>query len=560
VPAEEADIMRIDRPIRNMLNVFVLLFLVVTGFLVYWQVGQADALVKSPYNISTCTADSIPQRGTIYDRNGTKLAYSVKNPDYPCGWQRVYTDPTLAPVLGFYDPTGYGVTGLEAAYNDVLSGTTEPPNTTISEGFSNLISRTAHSPTYGSDIYLTIDDRIQQEAYNEFNDSAHCWVGIEPGTQDGSIIVEDPQTGEILAMVSHPDFDPNKVIDHDPAPDGATAPDGTPLTVGQEYWENDIINNPLLPLIDRPLADAEVPGSSFKTLTLIAAFDSGQFTPQSTFTKDQATDYLVDGFDISTNNLNYYQNEPAASTFPMDIIHTYAYSDNVVFARVATTLGAQTWLDYASRFGISYGDHVTNIPFDLPVAHSWVYQPGVNFDEVELANVGYGQGTLQITPLVMSVMVSAVAADGAIYAPHLLLKTVPHGTSASSVAAAGRELVTQGMSPAAAQGVRLGMKAVVQYGSVGNSGPGISYIKTSPTMQGGKTGTAQVGVNQFPQTWYISLAPDDTTNPTGDPPKLVVIVQKEFDGEGACQAPVSDHILTDALPLVGYPLSASSGG
>ncbi len=560
--------MRIDRPIRNLLSMFIALFVIVSAALIYWQVADAQQLASSPYNPRQCTQDAIPQRGNIYDRNGVLLAYSVKDNTAPCGWRRHYTDPTLSPILGYYDPTGYGITGLEAVYNDVLSGYSTPTqHLSVGQGLINTLNSVAHEPTYGNSIYLSIDDRIQQAAYNAYNQSAQCGPGYEANSQKGSIIVEDPHTGEILAMVSHPDYNADTLVDHDPAPDGRTFPDGTSMSVGDEYWQQ-ITSDPNEPLIDRPVSDAVVPGSSFKTLTLTAALDSGQYTTQSTFTQAEATDYVVDGFDISTNNLQYYNNEPAASTFPMDIIHAFAYSDNVVFARVAVHLGRNTWLDYASRFGISYGAYtdengvqhngvITNVPFDLPVVHSWVFQPSVGFDNVAFANAGYGQATLQITPLVESVIVSAVAAGGAYYAPHLLLKTVPHGVAVSAVPNNAPQIVANVMSSTTAQGVAQAMRAVVTYGSVGNSGSRISDVKTSPILEGGKTGTGELDTG-YPMTWWISMAPDDTTNPVTNPAKLVIIVQKENDGEGACQAPVAHVIYNQALPLVGFPLPSGS--
>ncbi len=326
------------------------------------------------------------------------------------------------------------------------------------------------------------------------------------------------------------------------------------MTVGQEYW-NQLLHDPLKPLIDRPIADIPVPGSSFKTYTLVAALDSGQFQLSTGFTKDEATDYLVDGYDINTNNLQYYQGEPAARTFPMDLAHNYAYSNNVVFARVATTLGTDTWLSYANRFGISYGSHIANIDFDLPVTNSWVYRPSAPFDEVALANAGYGQATLQISPLVEDVIVSTVAADGIYNTPHLKLKAVPHGVNASTVSKDGPKESKRIISAQAAQGVREAMRDVVEFGSVGVSGGIIGAIATSPTLQGGKTGTGQVDFSPNSETWYISTAPDDVANPTGNPPRLAIIIQKEEGGEGACQSPISDAIYKMALPLVGYPIN-----
>lgn len=560
--------MHIDLPFRRLMNVFFILFLVITGALVYWQVDtpytKASSLVTSDYNPRHCVQDAIPQRGRILDRNGLVLAYSVADKSAPCGWRRYYHDPnhpeytpaieSFAPMLGYFDPLGYGVTGLEAAYNDTLSGVTASAQATpdVPTGLQDALDKAEHLKTYGTDVYLTIDIAIQQKGLDSFGDGVLCHPTI-PESQRGSIVVEDPHTGEMLAMVSHPGYSSERLVDHTPAGDG------TGLTAGQEYF-NQLLQDPDKPLIARPIADTPVPGSSFKTLTLIAAYDTGLFTPDSTFTKDESDAYTVDGFYYNVNNLIHYPGEPSSKIFPMDMTHQYAFSNNVAFERLAVGVGKVSWLDYAQRFGISYGTHVTNIPFDLPVAHSWVYQPQFQAqwdqDHVLLANTGFGQGDLQITPLEQSVILSAVAADGKYYRPHLLLKTVPHAMNAQAVPAIAPVLVNgKTMSPSAAQGVRQAMRAVVTIGSVGVSGGRIAALRDSPALIGGKTGTGEVGPGVQPQTWFISLAPDDTTNPTGNAPRVTVVVQKEQDGEGACQAPIAKDVIEFTLPRLGFPIN-----
>ena len=542
--------MRIDLPFRRLLNVFIMLFVGISGVLVYLQATpEAQVLTTSDYNPRHCVQDAVPQRGTIYDRNGNKLAFSVPDLTQPCGWRRHYTDPTLAPLIGYFDPQGFGTTGLEAAYDDVLSGadTTSAVLPGFDNGVNHILDQAEHTKTYGTDIYLTIDSRIQQKANLVYPNQVNC-PGQNPA-QTGSILVEAPQTGELLAYISHPGFDNDKLVDH------TLVNDGTGLTVGQEYW-NALLQDPNRPLINRPVMDTIVPGSSFKTLTLIAALDSQQYNTASTFTEAESKDYVVNGFNINTNNLIHYPGIPSSKIFPMDLVHQYAFSNNVAFARLAVGVGKDRWLYYAQALGISYGSHVVNIPFDVPVAHSWVFQPSAQADwdrdNVALANAGYGQAFLQISPLEMTVITSTIAADGKYQKPHVLLKRVAHGVQADSVAAVAPQTLSQPFTPATAQGLRAAMRAVVVYGSVGASGPFVAPPANSPVMEGGKTGTGETG-NGAPQTWFISLAPADISN-ASNLPRLAIVIQKEQDGEGACQAPIAQSIYEYALPLVGYPL------
>jgi len=548
--------MRFDRPIRNLLNVFIVLFLAVSGYLVYWQVNQASVLAASPYNPRSCVKNDIPKRGTIFDRNGKALAFSVEDNKSPCGWRRQYADNTLSPVIGYYDPQGYGITGLELAYDDILSGrTTDTTNTSISDGIQQSINKLEHIRTYGTDVYLTIDDNIQKIASTSFNDPKlrACSSQILSDSKRGSVIVSDPKSGEILAMVSNPSFDSNQLVDHKAAADGGTDQNGVPLTTGQEYFAT-LLKNPDKPLINRPVSSLLVPGSVFKTVTLIAALDSGKYTTGSTFTQDEALSYSVDGIVINSNNLNEYTNTAMPPTFPIDLIHNYAYSNNVAFARLAVGVGQDTWLNYAQRFGISSNTTLVNLPTDLPLSHSWVYKPGKPFDTAALASAGYGQATLQVTPLVMSTIVSTVAADGKEYAPHIVAKTVPPGTDPTTIGNIAPNLVQQAFSAQTAQGVRTAMRAVVKYGSVGASGSIFSQAINSPVKMGGKTGTGQIDQGNYSEAWFISLAPDDTDVANSHPPVLSVVVQREEGGEGTCQSPIAENIYEQALPLVGYAL------
>jgi hypothetical protein len=103
-----------------------------------------------------------------------------------------------------------------------------------------------------------------------------------------------------------------------------------------------------------------------------------------------------------------------------------------------------------------------------------------------------------------------------------------------------------------------GVTTIGSVGYVGYSGPvglQILSVKTSPALIGGKTGTGQIDNTHSPMTWFVSLAPDDITNPTGNPPRLSVIVQKLNDGEGACQAPISKDIMEFALPKLGFTIN-----
>jgi cell division protein FtsI/penicillin-binding protein 2 len=153
----------------------------------------------------------------------------------------------------------------------------------------------------------------------------------------------------------------------------------------------------------------------------------------------------------------------------------------------------------------------------------------------------------------MTEVASAIAANGYLYEPHVVSQIVPFGESRDSVLPGGDGLIGDKvaygggpiMQPQTAQAIRAAMWSVVDYGTAffsPNPATGIR-LNQSGTFEGGKTGTGQSG-NIQPETWWISLAPDDQA-PGGGAAKYVVTLHKEHSGEGACQVWVADDIYQD---------------
>ncbi len=534
---------------RRLLNMFVLLFVIISGALVYWQVywptsPPAAGQDQNNYlNYKPCTAATTPQRGNIYDRNGVLLAWSVRDPNSPCGWRREYaTDkyPSIASFIGYYSPV-YGTAGVERYYNDQLAGDVPPAdfNQASSQYWNNIL----HMPTYGQNLYLSIDVRIQNAVDKVFQDDANTAQTCD-GTQVGSIIVTDPHTGQILAMVSRPYANPNTIGDTTPAQDNPNT------TVGAEYW-NKIVADPCAPLLNRAVQGQYAPGSIFKTVTLLAGLNSGQYTINSGFSQADATSVTVDGHQYTADPVGEFGRGPEPPTFPMDLAHAYAYSDNVVFARLAVAEGTDTWVNFAKLYQMSTPGDVVPAPIDIKeAAPSYIYVHGSMYPTL-LAESGYGQGQLFLTPLTMSMVTNSVAADGMLYAPRLGLKLVPHGVDPNSVPNNAPVVLDGGpiFSAQTAQGVRQGMRDDVVFGTVGASGSAWSPVYNSPALIGGKTGTAQTSGN-FSTDSFISLAPDDAAG--GGPAQLTVTIMKENGTEGAYEALIAPEIYSAALPLLGH--------
>jgi cell division protein FtsI/penicillin-binding protein 2 len=485
-------------------------------------------------------------RGRILDRNGNVIAQSVPDPTVFCGYRRDYAqwviDDGLAPLIGYFSYQ-YGAGGVEATYNDQLAGVN------VGESIQNSVNKLLHTPRMGQDIYLTIDKKVQDTAAKYYDSSAlHGGVCETQDNPPGSIIVEDPTSGEIQAMVSYPTYDPNQVVKAD-SHDAATK------AAGQHYWSQ--INTTHTPvLINRAAQGVYDPGSSFKTVTLSAALDTGQMgLTDATFTRDQAMDYVVNGQHIHWDDFSAFS---AVAQFPMDLEHAYAYSDNVIYARTGVTLGADTWLKYVAKYGIATPGHDwQTVPFDAAYAQSSAYANPNDFTVNSLAASAFGQGDLLISPLTMAEVASTMAANGVLWEPHVVWKQVfadngqpgdPQQTLPTATTPFTGQPIIQ---PATAQNIRHAMWSVVNIGT-GSYGlpPHNGFLASnSGTFEGGKTGTAQLGSGQ-PDSWWISLAPDDQApGAAGKNAQYVVVVNKEGSGEGACQVYVADDIYRSLFHL-----------
>src|SRR5215471_8504155 len=247
--------MMVNRSIGRLTNVFLALFLLLSGGIVYWQVFQAQTLSTSTYNPRRCDVGNQPIRGSIYDRNGVLLAYSVQENNAPCNYRRYYCFPSLSPIIGYFSYI-YGETGLEEAYDDILTGRLASGQDAI----NNFWDQTLHRAVNGSDIYLTIDARVQNMIDKQFDitvDQPGGELGnptfpLPKGTvgepaddigtrceanpaektllqqtytqpneaaahnHPGPVVVSDPKTGEILGMLSRPYFDASDIGDYTP--------------------------------------------------------------------------------------------------------------------------------------------------------------------------------------------------------------------------------------------------------------------------------------------------------------------------------------------------------
>lgn len=586
--------MKIRKNIRYLANIFLLFFIALSAGLVYWQVIVAPQVVANPFltYARQCSRDAAALRGSIYDRNGVLLAYSVKSDDPEmCGYKRVYTAAAqgLEGLIGYYINLDDSITGIEAQFNAFLNGTSDLT------GLNNMIDHVLHVPPQGDSIYLTIDSRIEQILLKNFPTEASA-AAAGPGqvypTDRGSLIVSDPTTGEILGILSQPGYDANCVIecslsqlrtamlaknytqaidcvspcslnqfeealDNQPALeqdyDGSHC-DRPDLDDCNLIYLHYLQSDPEQPLLFRPTQDCYPPGSTYKTVTLMATIDSGTLgLHDAVFFNDPTTHpypahlqargpVTVTGPDGDSETFQpSISNTTTRPVFPVDIAFGYSHSNNIIFLESGVKTGLKTWEQYNQALYINQ-----RIPFDLPVkvstvtpeaqSHLCTYEPQ-SFTPMKvtgLAEDAFGQGTDFVTPLEMMVVNNVSADNGKLMRPTVIKKIVDHQTG-TVLQSFTPIMLRQVISANTAKAVRDAMYGVNECGSGSLRVVQLSYPYTNWEVIG-KTGTAQVpngpnGQIRPGDSWFLTQAP--YIYQSGQIPPITITAMKENGGEGA---------------------------
>ena len=428
-----------------------------------------------------------------------------------------------------YDPATdrVGTAGIEATYEDALKG--EKGRQVVEEDVLGRVRRVVEeraAPIPGENVHLTLDVGLQQVA----EDALRAGMG-EAVSPRGVAIAMNPQTGEILAMVSLPTYDNNIFVQ------------GVSLT-DWERWQD-----PHRPLINHAVSDAVPPGSVFKVVVASAALQEGVLTPQ--------TQLSCPGRIVVPNK--YYPNDPGqaqpfycwneAGHGALDVVGGLAQSCDVFFYKTGggfeetdfVGLGVERIAEYARMFGLGEPTGV-ELPAEsaglVPTADWKRLTYGESWSTGDTYNLSIGQGFLEVTPLQMLNAVNVVANGGALYRPTIVHHTTDWEGQISQAFEPDRILSVPVAEEHLAL-VRDGMEGAVAYGTAAKRGQ-IEGINIA-----GKTGTAQfcddimcgVGFEQPEHAWFAAFGPVAE-------PEISVIVYLYNGGEGSVTAvPVAREIL-----------------
>jgi penicillin-binding protein A len=478
-----------NQAIRSSWVVAMAMFALILGSLTYVQFFEAEDLNQNDWNSRGLYQQFGGNRGAILV-DGRPIAESVPS-DGEFEYQRVYNQPELYSALtGFYSLV-YGSTKLEAALNDHLAGTSGELF------YDRIVQLLSGTQGQGASVELTIDPQLQQLAYD-----------LIPDGQSGSIVAMDPETGDILAMVSKPSYDTNLLAGHNTAAVVQNMEDLQQVP-GLSPYAN--------PATDKLLA----PGSVFKIIDTVAALESGQYTADS-----ELPNPAVLPLPGTTIGLPNFARGGCAARTTADFSFALEQSCNTPFASIALDLGQEAIAETAQNFGFGEG---LNIP--IPVTPS---QFPEDMDPAQLAQASIGQFDVKATPLQIAMMTAAIANDGELMKPNLI-KAV-RAPDLQIIEDPQPETFRTSTTPQIANQVTEWMVNVVDQGIAGAAAvPGYSVA--------GKTGTAELGDSGLNNSWFTGFAPAD------DPEVVVSVVVEGVDVPTGLQltTPSAQRILEAVL-------------
>lgn len=475
------------------------------------QVVVNQSTGETSSNVRALMLSARAFRGSISDRNQIILAETSVGADGRTARRYPTDNPSaFTPLLGVVN-LRYGMSGLEASYADYLIG-----DRNIIGRFVRMLNGQSAK---GDNLELTIDAALQQDV-----------AAILAG-RIGAGVVLDPRTGAVLAMVSTPSYNPYALtsnLDADRLAD-QNRMDAT--------WQQLLDPRYNQPLLNRAIQGRYPPGSIFKLVTAAIALENAGVARPDQITCPELLDVEL-GAPAVVNaipNLLQFTGDPAS------LRTVIGFSCNTAFAQYALRLGGYRMIAGAEKFGFAVPDKPDEAitMTDLPMLASLIYKNNKFLDRLPgLADTGYGQGELQVTPLQMALVAATIGNNGVIMRPYIVERVVR---------ANGTELYQHTNFPAGraiSNNTAVILRDAMRFAVTDGFGKAAQVV--DGVVVGGKSGTAEYG-GPDTHAWFVALAPIDN-------PRFAMAVLIENGGEGsAIGASLAGQILRAAfarIPLV----------
>lgn len=449
--------------------VYFILFMAVSGYLVYFVKVESTAVINNSYN--TKRQDIIASqtiRGDIISADGKLLATTIDE-----GEKQVRTYPfgkVFSHVVGF---ATNGKMGIEKDKNMYLVSS----NLSINEKLEDDLADEKH---LGNSVYTTLDTGLQQAAFDAL------------GVYNGAVIVTQPSTGKILAMVSKPDFDPNQI---------------------NQDWEKLINDNKSSVLVNRVTQGLYPPGSTFKILTALEYIRENPDTYK-------VYHYQCNGKFVSgEDKIKCYHGTNHGS---IDFMYSFAKSCNSSFANMGMTLDREKFAETLKK---CYFDTQWKTDFLTKESH---VSMGAECTDSNMIQTAIGQGKTQITPLHLAMITGAIANNGEMMTPYLVDRIeTASGTVMKSYKS---NVLGKIMTEDEALALQQLMVSVVEEGT-GTRLKGQNYLVA------GKTGSAEFNAKGDSHAWFTGFTYD-----TQDAIQITVIMEDAGSG-GEFAVPVARRVL-----------------
>lgn len=451
------------KPIFNIIYIFLGLFVLMMGYFTYFQIFRSNEVINSTYNKRQEVLAERVVRGRILSAEGDVLAQTVvdeeenETREYPYG-------EVFAHVVGRFSK---GITGIEQAENIRLL-------TTNINSFEVMYADLRGVKSPGDNVVTTLNTKLQQIAYDAL------------GNHRGAVVVMEPSTGKILAMVSKPSYDPNEI---------------------DQIWEELIAEDenskdPESPLLNRATQYPYPPGSTFKLLTSL------EFMRENITYKDYQ--YTCDGsIRYKDMTIHCYNNKSHGEE---DLKLSFAKSCNTSFANIGKGLNVDSFYKLCEDFLFNKA---------LPIAleskpSSFILQAGSS-GEADAMQTAIGQGDTLITPLHNAMLAATVANGGAMMKPYVVdhIENAEGGT----VKRYSPRMIGKPMTSTEAAYIGEMMRLVVTDGTG-------TKLKSLEVEAAGKTGSADHGEGEAAHAWFIGYAPYEN-------PEIAVSVIVESVGTGS---------------------------
>ena len=353
-----------------------------------------------------------------------------------------YVQPINAEELEEHEGEGYtstsliGKAGLELAYEETLRGIDGTDIYIVDENENRIASLAKQEQKDGQDVKLTIDSSLQKQVYEQMKDDK------------GFFVIMEPQTGELLALVSTPTYDSNDFV----------------VGLTTDKW-NSLNNDEARPLFNR-FTQKYCPGSTFKPVTGAIGLTTG------TIDQNEDLGYTGTSWQKDSSWGNYNVTTLTGYSGPKNLLNAIMYSDNIYFAQSVLKMGSDTFTSSLDKLGFNQ-----NLEFPLTLAKSqYASNNGTTIEgETKLADSGYGQGDLLVNPIHMAAIYSAFANDGNMIKPRIEYDESKNGEI----------LIENAFTKEAADTIENDLIQVVENGSAND-------MKISGTTIAGKTGTAEL--------------------------------------------------------------------